>query len=98
MSEDQLKVLQEELAALRNRAKRRTFRQVLKDAGTKFLRTIDKESETLEEFVVQTSLVIIGFLTVISLIFLAIATTVHTNGLILLLFPAYVIYYLLRKD
>lgn len=98
MSEDQLKALQEELAALRSRTKRRSFKQVLKDADTKFFNIINKEPESFEEFVIQASLAIIGFLIATSLILLIVATIIYTKGLIFLLLPAYVLYYLVKKD
>lgn len=100
MSDEQIKALQEELAALRNRAKRRTFGRVLKDAFKKLIRILDKEEEerTNQEFIVLMFFTMTAFALLFAFLMLSAVIVMITKGLIFLLIPAYVLYYLLKKD
>lgn len=100
MSEDQLKALQEEIAALRGRAKKRTFKQALKDAFKKLVKILNKEEEerSNQEAIVLFLFTLTSFAAVFAFLILLALVVIGTKGFVLLLIPTYVIYYLLKKD
>jgi hypothetical protein len=100
MSDEQIKALQAELAALRSRAEKRSFKQVLKDGYDKVNRIMRDGPyyATAEELTimlsVMVSIILLTVFSVVALIFFA----VQTNGLALLLLPVYPLYLIFKKE
>lgn len=97
---NELEQLQAELAALRSKAERRSFKQVLKDGYNKVSRIMKDGPyfSTTEELIiilfVIVSIILLTIFSVAALIFFA----MQTNGLALLLLPIYPLYLIFKKE
>lgn len=97
---NELEQLQAELAALRSKAEKRSFKQVLKDGYNKVSR-IMKDGPyfaTTEEFVIMLFVVISAILSIMFSVVALIFFAMKTNGLALLLLPIYPLYLIFKKE
>lgn len=96
---NELEQLQAELIALRSRAEKRSFKQVMKDGYNKVRRIMNTSvyDTTNEELIIQGSVVMFGTLLAIAIMAAFVFFVIKTNGLTLLLLPIYPLYLIFRK-
>lgn len=99
--ESQLEQLQAELADLRRKSEKRSFKQVMKDGYNKVYRVMHTANSGLSD----TEEWIIGGFVILSIVLFVIFSVaafafmlVYTEGLILLFIPIYPLYLIFRKE
>lgn len=98
---NELEQLQKELADLRRKSEKRSFKQVMKDGYNKVYRVMHATNSGLsdaEEWIISGFVILSLALFLIFSVAAFIFFTVYTKGLILLFLPIYPLYLIFRKE